>query len=112
MRVFTVHTAPPGKMQQTRLLPERFSVWGLLLGPLWLLVHGAWPFALVAAATMVASPPVAWPAVALLTGLCGHDARRAMLAWRGWRLAGVVVGADTELAEMRWFDQQAAGTVR
>ena len=112
MRVFTVHVAPPDRPRPTRLLPEGFTLWGLLFGPLWLLFRGAWPFALLAAAALAASPYLAWPAVALLTGLCGHDARRVMLAWRGWRTAGVVVGADGDQAEMRWLDRQAAEPAR
>lgn len=107
MRVFTVHLAPPGRTLPARLLPEGFSFWGFLLGPIWLLAHWAWPFALAAAAALAVSPWAAWPGVALLTGVCGNDARRAMLAWRGWRMAGVVVGANGDQAEMRWLDRQA-----
>lgn len=105
MRVFTVHGAPPGRVRPTRLVPEGFSISGVLLGPVWLLLQGAWPFAVVATVALATLPWMVWPAVALLTGLCGQDARRAMLAWRGWRFEGVVLGADLEQAELRWFDR-------
>ena len=107
MRVFTAHEPPPGRARPTRLVPEGFALGGLLLGPAWLLLQGAWPFALLAALSLAVLPGVAWPGVFLLSGLCGHDARRAMLAWRGWRLAGVVMGASHDQAELRWFDRQA-----
>ena len=103
MRVFTVHGAPPGREMPMRLLPEGFSVWGFIGGPLWLLRHGAWPFAIAATLLLATLPWAAWPAVAVLTGLCGHDARRAMLAWRGWPVCGLVVGADWEDAALRWL---------
>lgn len=108
MRVFTVHSPPPGRVRPTRLVPEGFSWWGSLLGPIWLLLHGAWPFALLGALALACLPWLAWPGVLLLSGLCGHDISRAMLSWRGWRLAGVVVGSDRERAELRWFDRQSA----
>jgi len=106
MRAYTVQEAPFDRPGSCRLIPEGFSVWGFLLGPLWLLRHGAWPFAIAAAAAWALAPWAVWPGVAVLTGLCGHDARRAMLAWRGWRLAGVVLAGDRDQAEMRWFDRR------
>ena len=104
MRVFTVHAAPAGRPPGTCFLPEGFSTWALLLGPFWLLRHGAWPFAIIVVAALAVLPWVCSVGIALLTGLCGHDARRAMVSWRGWRLDGVVVGMDAEQAELRWLD--------
>lgn len=105
--VFTVHVPPRGRASPTRFVPEGFSVGALLLGPLWLLRHGAWPFALLSLAALAFMPWQAWPGVALLAGLCGHDARRVMLRWSGWRLDDVVAGPDGEQAEMRWRDGRA-----
>lgn len=106
MRVFTVHQAPTGAAGRTELVPEGFSVWGALFGPGWLLVHGAWSFAALTAIALFMLPWMAWPGIALLIGLCGQDARRVALGWRGWKMHGVVLGSDREQAELRWLDRR------
>ena len=102
MRAFTVHV-PKGAMPGNgRLVPEGFSMWAFVFGPLWLLLSGAWPFALVLALVIAFLP---WPvavAGAALAGLCGHDARRLMLERRGWQLTDVVLGQNSDEAELRW----------
>ena len=71
------------------LVPERFSLGALLLGPVWLLFAGAWiPTMLVPVAI-----GLAW-----FTGLCGRDLRRWSLARRGWRAPHVVVAHSEEEA--------------
>lgn len=105
MHVFTVHQAPPWRSAATKLVPEGFSVGGAVLGPVWLFLNGAWPFATMATVALLILPWPAWPGVALLIGLFGQDARRATLAWRGWRMEGVVLGATSDQAELRWFDR-------
>lgn len=107
MRVFTVQLPPPGRALPARLIPEGFSIWAFLLGPAWLLRHRAWPFALGAVVSLAVFPWPVWPGIALLCGLCGQDARRVMLQWKGWQLHAVVSGADCEQAELRWLDRQA-----
>ena len=110
MRVFTVHGAPPGSALPVRLVPEGFSAWGCLLGPVWLLFQQAWPFAALATLLLVLLPWAIWPGIALLIGLCGHDARRSLLVWRGWPVRGVVIGRDFEDAARRWLDGEERRT--
>ena len=107
MRVFTVYSPPPGLETELKLLPEGFAGWGLLLGPAWLLLRGAWPFGSVAILALAVLPWSAWLGAALLSGVFGHDMRRQVLRWRGWRFDGVVAGGNHGLAELRWLDQRS-----
>lgn len=86
------------------LVPERFSLGALLLGPVWLLFAGAWIPAILFACAWVAAVllvpeamlvPVAI-GLAWFAGLCGRDLRRWSLARRGWRAPHVVVARSEE----------------
>lgn len=121
MRIWTVHLPPTDGAP--RLLPERFSLFAALFGPLWLLAHGVWwaaAAALGAGLLLGALLPMALAglggvALALLLGFHGHDLRRAALAGRGWRVAGVVAAADADQALLRLFaarPELAIGTPR
>ncbi len=86
------------------LVPERFSLGALLLGPVWLLFVGAWIPAILlacawAAAVMLVPEAMLVPVaigLAWFTGLCGRDLRRWSLARRGWRAPHVVVARSEE----------------
>jgi len=88
------------------LVPERFSLGALLLGPVWLLFAGAWIPAILlacawAAAVMLVPEAMLVPVaigLAWFTGLCGRDLRRWSLARRGWRAPHVVVAHSEEEA--------------
>jgi hypothetical protein len=98
---FTVHVKDGAPVL---LVPERFSLGALLLGPLWLLLVGAWIPAILLACAWVAAVllvpeamlvPVAI-GLAWFAGLCGRDLRRWSLARRGWRAPHVVVARSEE----------------
>lgn len=88
------------------LVPERFSLGALLLGPLWLLFAGAWIPAILLGCAWVAAvllvPEAMLVPVALglagFAGLNGRDLRRWSLARRGWRAPHVVVARNEEEA--------------
>ncbi|WP_424810569.1 DUF2628 domain-containing protein [Roseococcus sp. YIM B11640] len=109
MRGFTVHLPQPGARRRIPVLvPEGFSFWAMLFGPLWLFRHGALLAGIGTLAAMVAAaalPGVAGdalpPALALLLGFHGHDLRRWTLARRGRPVAHVVLGRDEEAALFR-----------
>ena len=101
MTSFTVHVKDGAPVL---LVPERFSLGALLLGPLWLLLVGAWIPAILLACAWVAAVllvpeamlvPVAI-GLAWFAGLCGRDLRRWSLARRGWRAPHVVVARSEE----------------
>lgn len=108
MSVWTVHLRD-GK--PAVLVPERFSIWAMLFGPLWLLLHGAWiPAVLVGSAEAVIAAlagevarPVLLLGLAWLVGLAGQDMRRWSLARRRYRLAHVVAAADEDAALARLY---------
>jgi Protein of unknown function (DUF2628) len=103
MRIWTVHlrdNAPPV------LVREGFSLGAALLGPLWLALHRAWVPAALALAAWVAVDTltadgtrlVLDAGLVLLLGLSGHDLRRWSLDRRGFTLAEVVTGRNTDTA--------------
>ncbi len=103
MTSWTVHVKDGAPVQ---LVPERFSLGALLLGPVWLLFGGAWIPAILLACAWVAAvllvadamlPPVAI-GLAWFTGLCGRHLRRWSRARRGWRAPHVVVARSEEEA--------------
>ncbi len=109
MTVWTVHLRAG---RPAVLVPERFSFWAMLFGPLWLLAHGAWiPAVLVFCAFVVAA--VAVPGslglvvlvgMAWLVGLSAQDMRRWSLGLRGYALVHVVAGTDADVAVARLHD--------
>lgn len=102
------------------LVAERFSLWAMLLGPVWLVFVGAWiPAVLLAcawAAAVMLVPSAALGPVALglawFAGVAGRDMRRWAMARRGWRAPHVVVAANEEAALerlLRFHPSLAAG---
>jgi hypothetical protein len=123
MSVYTVHEPPasPGQSDSDParivFVPDGFSFWGFLFGPLWLLWHRLWlalvGYGVVAIALHVALGALGAHAgtraaasllLALLVGLEAQSLRRWTLTRRGWRNVGVVVADDLEHAERRFFD--------
>ncbi|RVT98854.1 hypothetical protein EOD42_01705 [Rhodovarius crocodyli] len=101
MRSFLLHLPPASSGRPALLLAERFSWFGLLFGPFWLLRHRLWWQAVVAIVLMVALPWPAIPALHLLVGLLGADLRASALRRRGWKLEAVVVARDEAMALRR-----------
>jgi hypothetical protein len=110
MRVWTAHTR---EGRQPVLVPEGFSFWALVLGPIWLLAHRAWIATILVIAASIAITAVPWTpiqtalsvAIWLLVGLSAHDLRRWSLSRRGFTLAHVVVARDRDGALLRLLDQ-------
>jgi len=109
MRSWTIHLPPPGLQRRAAvLIPEGFSFWAFLFGPLWLFRHRCWlagAIALVAFALASLAPApfdAALPVtLALLLGFHGHDLRRWTLARRGMPASHVVLGRDEDSALLR-----------
>ncbi len=123
MSVYTVHE-PPLRAADAAANPERFvfvrdgfSVWALLLAPLWMLWHRLWlvlaiyilvcigievGLLVLGASTSVTTLVAIF--VSLLVGLEAGTLRRFTLARRGWSNVGVISGDDLEDAERRFFD--------
>lgn len=121
MPTFTVH-APP-RESETGSNPDRFvfvrdgfHFWAFALAPLWMLRHRLWLVlalyltlsgALAVALFAIGAPgPARWVIALLLGLLTGFEAaslRRWTYARRGWNTLGMVVAADDELAERRFF---------
>ena len=106
MKTYTAHLH---RRKRLVLVPEAFSWGALFFGPLWLLRHGAWIAAVLAAAALflacTAPPPALRPLAAfgvlLLTGLLGHDLRRWHLGLRRFELAHVVAARTEDEALFR-----------
>lgn len=109
MRSWTIHLPPPGIQREAAVLvPEGFSFWAFLFGPLWLFRHRCWlagviALAAFALATQAPAPfDVAAPfALALLLGFHGHDLRRWTLERREMPASHLVLGRDEDSALMR-----------
>jgi hypothetical protein len=121
MTVYTVHEPPTqtaaADPERFRFVRDGFYLWAFLLTPLWLLWRRLWlAFALylvvVAAAlatlwALGATPGMRLLVLALISLLAGFEAaslQRWTLRRRGWNDLGVVVAADLETAERRFFD--------
>ncbi len=105
MRIYTAHLR---ENADPVLLREGFSLRGMLLGPLWLLLQRAWIPAILVFCLWVgvaALPPAlrapAGIVLAWLTGLFGRDLVRWSLERRGYLLAHVVAARDEEAAYAR-----------
>jgi hypothetical protein len=120
MRVWTVHFPPEGRAATPEarlpaLVPERFAWLAFLFGLPWLLARRLWLEAVIylaAMALLLALAP-AWMqaplglALHLLLGFHAEDLRRAALARRGWRDAGLVAERDADLALARALEARA-----
>ncbi|WP_424136183.1 DUF2628 domain-containing protein [Roseomonas chloroacetimidivorans] len=107
MRIFSIH-ARSGEKPRTRLVPEGFSVWAFLFGPLWLLWRGLWlallGYVLLAAGSaLLPAPWDGWAGIALqlLLGLHARDLERWTLQRRGFAHQGVVAAQDEDEALLR-----------
>jgi hypothetical protein len=125
MPIFTIH-APPLRNgtspdpQRFVFVRDGFHFWAFLTGPFWLLAHRLWLalFGYLAVVVLmsvglfffVGSEPARFVIGALLAVLIGLEAaslRRWTYARRKWSNVGIVVGADREEAERRFFAQWA-----
>ena len=117
MRVFTAHTRLD---RSPELVVESFRWGALFFGPLWLAWHRAWiPAALAAAALILvltmpggAVRDVLLPALVILFGLIGNDARRWSLTRRGYVLTDVVAGRDEDAAVARYLAERPEQAAR
>ena len=116
MRTYTVQRPPyPGAAM---LLPEGFSWWALVFGPLWFLWHGLWfsaillllvQMALSGAVDYFGVPlALAWIPSACVSVLVGFNARdwwRLMLNRQGFTFVGVVLSTSLERAEWTMMER-------
>ena len=124
MTTYTVHVPDNvadylARADRTVFVKDRFSLWGFLLGPLFLLRHRLW-FALTAwlvvsaiiitVALKLQVPPGSLLVLSLLmhvfAGVEGNDLRRWGLQRRGFRLVDVVSGLTRDDAERAFFQRQ------
>jgi Protein of unknown function (DUF2628) len=97
-------------------LPERFSLWAFLFGPLWMIWRRLWVvlivyvvgIGLIVYALRLLSVDSSAVAVvlALIHLLIGLDAT-SLVRWtrirHGWRECGIVIADDLDMAERRFF---------
>ncbi len=120
MRIYTVHIDPLSVAddRDAVFLREGFSWPAAIFSVFWAVYHGLWDWALILlAAGLALSAAVAlsgldrWGAVAVeagfaaLIGASSNDWWRWALARRGYRMAGIVSGADQSDAEQRYFSR-------
>ena len=131
MTVYTVHE-PPVRSDDVEAEADRFVfvrdgfyMWAFLLAPLWLLRYRLWIAFAGYVALIVALQTAFWLfgassfvkfavgiLLSLLIGLEAASLRRWTLGRRKWKNLGVVVAADLESAERRFFDQWVTRTSR
>ncbi len=122
MRVYTVHIDPLSAADDrgAQFLLEGFSWPAALFSIFWAIYHGLWDWALILLAAGLAlggavelagldrlSAAALQIGFMALVGLTANDWRRWVLARRGYRLDGIVSGADLGAAEQRYFSQAA-----
>ena len=128
VNVYTVHvhertasaSAAPSAFNEPDvvLVPEGFSLWAFLFGPLWALTHRLWmaaiilflgPLAIIQMLVWLSGPgPVVTGALALaaamLSGLEAFDLWRWTLDRHGYKFDETVIGECLEDAERRYFE--------
>ncbi len=110
MRSYTVQRPP--YLGSAILLPEGFSFWAFLFGPLWFLFNGLWMSAMLLALLHMALTGafqhfgvpevfsgIAAFAVSILVGFNARDWWRLMLDRQGFTFLGVVQSNSLERAE-------------
>ena len=125
MRFHTVHVRPgrPADDPDLVLVREGFSWPAFLFAPVWAPWHGLWlpllfwvlaslVVGVVAGAFDVAGQMAISLAFSILVGLHANDARRWVLARRGYRFDGVVAAPDGEAAARRYLDSGALALTR
>lgn len=120
MRVYSVHTRRGGLDPDSDivLIKEGFCWPAALFGPVWAAWHGLWIPTAILTVTIVglstilgffdlgdATPLWLIGGIVAGTGFVGNDLRRTRLARRGFVLEDVVVAADRDGAEHRFFDR-------
>jgi Protein of unknown function (DUF2628) len=126
MPVYTVHApvishANGRATDRFAFVRDGFHFWAVLLSPLWLLWHRLWLALIgwiilllaldVGMASLGASRTAIFVANVLVAVLMGFEAaslRRWTLSRRNWRQLDIVVAADEEQAERRFFDRWTA----
>jgi uncharacterized protein DUF2628 len=122
MTTFTVHEPPPRKNEVTAspvrfaFVRDGFYFWAFLLGPVWMLYHRLWLVLLMCLAGTAAIQVALWALgvsglvkftvallIAVLVGFEAGSLRRWSL--RRWTNRGIVVAANREAAEHRFFDR-------
>lgn len=119
MRLYSTHfrpadpAAPAVSEKPPILVPEGFSVWGLILGWLALARPGSWLVAALAGLVtlliglLARYVPGAWtllPGLHLAVGLFAHDWRRWELGLAGHVAGPIVAGPDGDTALLRLLD--------
>lgn len=106
--------APTEAPEALRFVPERPSLWALLVPPLWLVAHRLWVGLAVWLATVVAlwavtrgldpTPAFLVRALAWLWfAVAARDIEQAALDRAGWTLVAVIHAPSRAAAEMRYF---------
>lgn len=123
MAVYTVHAPPirgnarPADAEHYVFIKDGFNLAAFLFAPLWLGFYRLWlaligylvivavlALGLVLAGIAGGLALLAFLCLALFVGAEGGTLRRWTLARRDWRELGVVVAADRDAAERRFFD--------
>ena len=123
MTVYTVHEPRQRSDDAVRdaerfvFVRDGFYFWAFLMPPIWMLWQRLWLALILYLAAVSALGAGLWAlgasegvrllATLLVSLLVGFEAAtlwRWALARRGWKNVGVVVGADLEAAERRFFD--------
>lgn len=127
MTIYTVH-APGGDVtavDEVVFVKEGFCWPALFFAPLWLVYHGQWlgllAYAAASAGLSLAVAAVggsegianlAWLILQIVVAMHANDWRRWRLEAAGRNQVGVISGQSLEVAEARWFCQQAEQTAR
>ena len=111
-RLYTVHRKGTHGLN---FVDDGFSLFALILPPIWAIWHGLWiTFAAIIGLLVVAaiySPLAASPVlygIGLILAMDGGPIRRAELRLRGWREVSVVEARSEEGAEELWMAGLAA----
>ena len=126
MRIYTVHLPPSfsAAAGEALVLREGFNWWAFLFGGLWALAGRMWLLALALLALHGAAvglelagvneevAMVVTLAVSVWIGCSANDWRRAHLARKGWKSAGIIAAPDRDAALRRYLDLSALGPVR
>jgi hypothetical protein len=119
-RLYSVHLNPAAARpyETAEFVPEGFNLWAFLFGPLWALYQRLWALAFLlfclngilsvlmqhfGFSTM--SGYVLQMGIQLMVGFQANDARRAILARRGYIVADVVAAHTLLHAEQRFYDR-------
>lgn len=111
MRFYTAHTRP---RSAPVLVREGFAWGGLVFGPLWLLVRGAWiagalTLCVWIAIAILVREPAKLPVLLALhwaIGLFGNDLRRWSLEHAGYLLVHLVAAPDRDIALARLLERR------